>query len=114
MDYGNAKTGIRRTGSADSVNLLKGDLRAYNICFMGIAIEEIAEAALSLPLNERAMLADRLAQRLEPLDEEERIRDAWTREALRRLEEVESGLIEPIDGSDGLARIRLTLSRARL
>lgn len=43
---------------------------------MHISIEQIAEAALALPSDARALLADRLVESLDPLTDQD-VRDAW-------------------------------------
>ena len=45
---------------------------------MGLTVESITEAVLSLPSDARALLADRLVESLDPLTDES-IRDAWCR-----------------------------------
>jgi putative addiction module component (TIGR02574 family) len=55
----------------------------------------ITEAA-SLPLEERARLVDSLLQTLNPIDDDAAA--AWLDVARRRLDEIDSGKITPIDG----------------
>lgn len=55
----------------------------------------ITEAA-SLPLEERALLVDSLLQTLNPIDDNAAA--AWLDVARRRLDEIDSGKIAPIDG----------------
>ncbi|MEW6294354.1 MAG: addiction module protein [Pseudomonadota bacterium] len=55
----------------------------------------ITEAA-SLPLEERARLVDSLLQTLNPIDDNAAA--AWLDVARRRLDEIDSGKIAPIDG----------------
>lgn len=55
----------------------------------------INEAA-SLPLEERARLVDSLLQTLNPIDDNAAA--AWLDVARRRLDEIDSGKIAPIDG----------------
>ena len=73
---------------------------------MGVLIEDITETALSLPIGERAVLADRLLDSLSPVNESEGIRNAWVEVARNRLEEVISGKVKTIDGPTGLAQAR--------
>ena len=78
---------------------------------MGVLIEEITEVALSLPIGERAVLADRLFDSLSPVDESEEIRDAWVKVARSRLEEVKTGKATTIDGPTGLAQVRQAIRK---
>lgn len=77
---------------------------------MELTIEQILEGALKLPPDARVLLADKLVESLDPADEEA-IRKAWSEEAHRRLEEIESGRVETIPGDEALARVRRALGR---
>jgi len=72
---------------------------------MHVSIEQITEAALSLPSDARALLADRLVESLDPLTDSD-VRDAWASEALRRLGDVRSGKVQAMPAEDVLARAR--------
>ncbi|MEQ1923645.1 MAG: addiction module protein [Pyrinomonadaceae bacterium] len=72
---------------------------------MGVLIENITEAALSLPVTERAILADRLVDSLDSSSEAQDIRQAWASEAQRRLDEIESGVENAIDADEVFAEI---------
>ncbi len=72
---------------------------------MNISIEQIAEAALSLPSDARALLADRLVESLDPLTDPD-VRSAWASEALQRLEDLRSGKVESIPAHEALSRAR--------
>jgi len=72
---------------------------------MHMTVEEIAEAALQLPGEARALLADRLVESLDPAEEED-LRALWVAEAQRRLEEVRSGRVRTIPAAEALARVR--------
>ncbi len=78
---------------------------------MSVLIEDITEVALSLPIGDRAVLADRLFDSLSPIDEKEDIRDAWVDVARRRLEDVKSGKSKTIDGPTGLAQVRRAIRK---
>ncbi len=78
---------------------------------MGVLVEDITEAALSLSVSDRAALADRLFDSLSPVDESKEIRDAWVEVAHRRLEEVRSGKAVTIDGPTGLAQVPQAIRR---
>lgn len=75
---------------------------------MTITIEQIAEAALALPSEARALLADRLVESLDPLTDSD-IRAAWATESLRRLEEARSGKMKAIPAEEVFARLRSIL-----
>ena len=66
--------------------------------------DEILRAALALPAEARAMLADRLLECLDGPDQK-RIDALRAEEAGRRLREIEEGKVETIDGE--LVRERL-------
>lgn len=78
---------------------------------MSVLIEEITQAALSLPVDQRAVLADRLVDSLNTANDGKSNREAWVTEVRRRVHEIVSGEVELIDGPAGLARIRQTLRR---
>lgn len=77
---------------------------------MSIPVEEITEAVLSLPIDARALLADRLVESLDPIEDEE-VRELWGVEALRRLKEVETGAVETLDGELVLSEAREALRK---
>ena len=76
---------------------------------MSLTVEQIAEAALSLPSEARALLADRLVESLDPA-EDENLRQVWAAEALRRRDEVRGGRIKTFSSEEGLARVRRAVS----
>jgi hypothetical protein len=75
---------------------------------MRISVEKLTEQALALPPHARALLADRLAESLDPLLEEE-YRGLWAAEAIRRLEEIQSKKVTPIPIAKAIAKIRKSL-----
>jgi putative addiction module component (TIGR02574 family) len=72
---------------------------------MQMRVEDIAEEALALPSEARALLADRLVESLDPA-EDGYIHNLWTAEADRRLQELRSGQTTGISGEDAFARLR--------
>jgi len=78
---------------------------------MNTRLHEVTETALALPLEERAILADRLIESLDSADEGEPDRKAWGAEIRRRVEEVRSGAVELIDGPTGLEKVRQSLRK---
>lgn len=77
---------------------------------MNISVEQITEAALSLPNDARAQLADRLAESLDPAQDAE-IKKLWIAEALRRRDEVRSGSVKTISARLALEQVRRTVDR---
>ena len=73
---------------------------------MSISIEQIAEAALSLPSDARALLADRLVESLDPLTDQD-VRSAWAAEALRRLDDLRTGRVAGVPANEALLQTRL-------
>ncbi len=62
-------------------------------------LAEVLTSALSLSLDDRAALADRLLASLDQLDEEEAER-LWAEEAHRRLQEYRAGHATALDARD--------------
>lgn len=77
---------------------------------MSLTIEQIAEEALSLPSEARALLADRLVESLDPL-EDGYIRQLWIAEARTRRDDVRTGLVRTIPGQEALDRVRKSVTR---
>lgn len=78
--------------------------------FMGIPVERLTEAALALPADARALLADRLTESLDPLMDDE-IRGLWVEEAIRRRDEVRSGQVQTIPADVALRQVRESLRK---
>jgi putative addiction module component (TIGR02574 family) len=62
-------------------------------------LSEVLKSALSLKLDDRAALAERLLASLDDLGEEEADR-VWAQEAQRRLEEYHAGRAGVVDAQD--------------
>lgn len=77
---------------------------------MSLTIEQIAEEALALPSEARALLADRLVESLDPL-EDGYIRQLWAAEARARRDDVRTGLVKTIPGQEALDRVRKSVTR---
>lgn len=73
-----------------------------------MTIEQIAAEALTLPSEQRALLADRLVESLDAA-EVSRIDRLWATEAKRRRDEVRDGTVKTISGDEALARVRRSL-----
>ena len=70
---------------------------------MQVELEVLEAQVLSLSSEDRARLLDRLILSLD----EDKVRDAaWNELAAQRDEEIESGRVAEIDGSEALARLR--------
>lgn len=72
---------------------------------MTMRVEDIADVALGLPSEARALLADRLVESLDPA-EDGYIHSLWSDEANRRLKELRSGQVVGIPGEEAMTRLR--------
>lgn len=77
---------------------------------MASTVEELAEAAMSLPAESRARLADLLVESLEAKDLGS-IDRIWAAEARRRRDEVRAGRVETAPGDEALRRVRCAVRR---
>jgi len=77
---------------------------------MPMTMEELAAEALTLPSEERALLADRLVESLDA-GEANRIDRLWATEGKRRRDEVRAGAVRTIPGDEALAAVRRSLGR---
>jgi hypothetical protein len=77
-----------------------------------MTVEQLTEEALALPSEARALLADRLVESLDPV-EDERFRRIWADEALRRRDEVRTGKVKTIPGDEAMARVLDSLAARR-
>ena len=68
---------------------------------------ELHERVLSLPLDERAALAEVLLASLEP---KSAAQQAWAQLASRRREDVRSGKVSMVPGEEAIARIRAKIA----
>lgn len=75
-----------------------------------MTVEQIAEEALALPSESRALLADKLVESLDTAALS-RIDEAWLAEAKRRRDEVRSGKVKTIPGDEAFAKVRQTLGK---
>ena len=72
-----------------------------------MTMKEIIEEVASLPVEERAMVADSILRSLNAPDSQ--IDRKWGQVAQRRLAELRSGQVEPIPGEQVFAEIRKRL-----
>jgi putative addiction module component (TIGR02574 family) len=77
---------------------------------MHLTVEQIADEALALPSEARALLADRLVESLDPA-EDGYIRQLWMREARRRVDEVRRGEVKAIPADEAFAQVRQAIAR---
>lgn len=77
---------------------------------MHMTVEQIADEALALPSEARALLADRLVESLDPA-EDGYIRQLWMREARRRVDEVRRGEVKAIPADEVFAQVRQAIAR---
>ncbi len=77
---------------------------------MAMTVEQIAEEALALPSESRAILADRLVESLDTAALS-RIDEAWLAEAKHRRDDVRSDRVQTVPGDDALTTIRRSLGR---
>ena len=73
--------------------------------------EEIMDAAMALPPDEREMLAEHLMGSLVDDEEQARINALWAEEAERRNKEIEDGIVQPIPGEEVMRRLRSRYKR---
>jgi putative addiction module component (TIGR02574 family) len=67
--------------------------------------EKLLRDALSLPVEQRTELVDKLLESLYgPIDAD--IEAAWAEEVEKRLEELDSGVVESVPGEEVFKRIR--------
>jgi putative addiction module component (TIGR02574 family) len=74
---------------------------------MSLTLEQIMVETRKLPREQIAELVDRLS--VELIDP--KVEEAWMREAIRRLEEIETGQSKPIPGEEVMKRARKTIGR---
>ena len=72
--------------------------------------EEIVSAALALPPDKQAMLAEHLLESLD-VENQKRIDELWAEEAERRDKEIEDGVVTPIPGEEVINRLRARYRR---
>jgi putative addiction module component (TIGR02574 family) len=72
--------------------------------------EEIMNAALALPPDERVLLAEHLMGSIDAEDQK-RIDALWAEEAERRNKEIEDGIVKAIPGEEVMSRLRSRYKR---
>ncbi len=71
--------------------------------------KDIIQEAATLPVEERAIIADSLLRTLNPPDAE--IDKAWARIAKRRLADLRSGRVQPAPGDQVFAKVKERFAR---
>ena len=74
-----------------------------------MSINNIINEVLSLPVEERALIADSLLRSLNRPDKS--IDAKWTETAKRRLGELRSGKVKPVTGEEVFAKINKRFSK---
>jgi putative addiction module component (TIGR02574 family) len=64
--------------------------------------QQLIDEAISLPIEERALLVDSLLRSMNPLDEDDK---KWAVEAKRRLEDLRTGKVAPVSGEEVFNKI---------
>jgi hypothetical protein len=77
---------------------------------MPLTLDQLADEAMNRPAGSRAELAERMVESLDVSDNEE-VQRAWAEEAIRRRDEVRSGLVQPIPGEQVLDQVRRLVGR---
>lgn len=72
--------------------------------------DDILGAALALPSEDRARLADELVVSLDGLSQEQ-IEAAWAEEIERRIRDIDEGKVVPIDGEQVMRELRARRGR---
>ena len=68
-----------------------------------MTMKELIEEAVSLPVEERAIVAESILRSLNPPESE--IDRQWAQVAERRLAELRSGTVQPVPGEQVFARV---------
>lgn len=76
---------------------------------MSDVVTELAERAMSLPVEQRARLAEQILSTLDPQDDS--VEQAWDQEIRKRLDEIDSGLVTAIPANEAFAKVRKALRR---
>ncbi len=73
---------------------------------MTTSVDDLANEVLELPAEDRAKILELLLVSFEPQSD---VQQSWTRLALRRREEVQSGKVVMVPGHEAARRVRATL-----
>lgn len=76
-----------------------------------MTVDQLANEALALSSEERALLAEQLVQSLEDAVPAGHLDELWAAEALRRLDAVRAGRVQTISGDEAATRVRRAVGR---
>lgn len=76
---------------------------------MSMTLEQLASEAMSLTSAERAQLAERLVESLDP-SQIKQVQELWIEESLKRRDEVRNGRVQTIPGEEALAAARRAIT----
>ncbi|MGB3294573.1 MAG: addiction module protein [Phormidesmis sp.] len=74
-----------------------------------MSIDQLTQEALSLPDDLRLQLVEKLLSSLEA-DVDEAVQSEWLSKAKNRLDDIRSGLVQPVSGEEALAQVRQILT----
>jgi putative addiction module component (TIGR02574 family) len=77
---------------------------------MPLTLEQLTAEAMQLPIESRALLADRLVESLASAELDD-IQRLWAAEAMRRRDEIRSGRVQSIPGEQVLDEVRRLVGR---
>jgi putative addiction module component (TIGR02574 family) len=83
---------------------------AINISIMPLTLDELTDAALSLPPDSKILLAEKIVESLAS-DEPDILERLWSAEAIRRRDEIRSGRVKPIPGTEVIQEVRDLVGR---
>lgn len=72
---------------------------------MTISVDELAKNAMALSGEARALLAEKIVESLD----QESVREIWLAEVKKRRDEIRSGRVKPIPGSEAMENVRKLL-----
>ena len=84
--------------------------KKYDLVML-MTLDQLAQHALRLPVASRAQLAEQLVESLADAAPDE-IGKLWAGEAIRRRDEIRSGLVMPLDGKQVMAEVRRAVGRS--
>jgi len=77
---------------------------------MNLTDEQVVARALALPSEERALLADRLVESLDPAKNGQ-LRQLWVTEARRRRQDVRENRVNTIPRGEALDRVKRAVAK---
>ncbi|MGH9874843.1 MAG: addiction module protein [Pyrinomonadaceae bacterium] len=77
---------------------------------MPLTLDELTKEALQLPADSKILLADKLIESVAS-EEPSEIQGLWTKEAIRRRDEIRSGQAQAVPGEQVLDEVRRLVGR---